>query len=225
MMKQLFPLILLALFPMQACKNHAPAPEPSVEPSPKTGPGLEKAKVNAAPKHAPAPKEAPDFKGARWGMSPEEVGAKGTVTDPTQRTHLVMAKECKVAGFPCIAGYGFLDGKLAKGVYTFVQTHSEPSDFLQDYKDLRDGLVAKYGDPIVDQTLWKKDTFKDDPGNWGLAVAMGQMVKVALWKTNRTNIQLGLMGDNSDISLGMVYYDLVRGDAFDKELNSGDNGL
>lgn len=70
--------------------------------------------------------------------------------------------------------------------------------------------MKKYGavpnsDGIDGDMFWQNDLYQDDYQDWGMAVSCGHMSAFATWETPETDINLGLFGDNYEISLGVEY--------------------
>jgi len=185
-MKRLLFLVPLIL----ACGNPPPPPTPlKVTPTPTP--------VKVTPD--------PDFRDSLWGMTHGDVGNKGEVITLTPNLDVMMEEDCHVAGFSCIAAYYFLNDKLVMGKFIITTPHADKTLYLQDYDSLVTKLTAKYGKPVQNEFFWRNDLYRNDPEQWGMAVAVGHLSRIAHWVTPRTEVWLGLKGDNYEVHLRMDY--------------------
>src|SRR5262249_55067290 len=127
----------------------------------------------------------PNFRLARWGASLEDV----------QRTEPVLPRLVKpdrleydraFAGKACRVEYVFFDKHLVSGRYVFQTEELMPDASISAYIELKDSLCESYGLPMqrqgaqVNQT-WLDETYRRDPGNWGLAVSLGHLILQSAW--------------------------------------------
>ncbi|MBA7580090.1 hypothetical protein ES708_21977 [subsurface metagenome] len=147
-----------------------------------------------------------DFRKTNWGMSVEQVKA-------TEKNKIVLEDEktlatgrVQVDGKECIYVYYFLEDKLYRTGYGFMEKHTNKNLHIDDYEDLKEILTKKYGKPVLDKVTWKNDLFKNDKQNWGTAISIGHLDYFSSWETSTTFISLGLNGDNYKISLTLGYY-------------------
>jgi hypothetical protein len=138
----------------------------------------------------------PDFRNTKWGMSREAVKkletAKSSISDED-----ILAFEDTVQGMKCDVVYFFVEDKLVRARYVMEEEHTNKNDYISDYKAIYDSLSKKYGKPKIDRTVWKDDHYKDDPKDWGMAVAVGHLVYYATWTSEHgTMITNTLSGDN-----------------------------
>lgn len=152
----------------------------------------------------PAAGDEYDFRKARWGMSKKKVKAteKGK---PAFEEGNLLGYKASVAGKDALAGYIFAGDVLVRSAYLFDIKHTNDTDYITDYKELKKLLTEKYGKPSRDEVIWKDDLYRDKPSKWGMAVATGGLIYFAEWKTGRTEVFLSLMGDNFDIKLKVEY--------------------
>ena len=102
-------------------------------------------------------------------------------------------------------GYEFVDNKLFRAIYFLESEHTNKNAYINDFKSFKDILKEKYGEPIRDDVIWKRNLYKDDPDDWGFAVSLGHLAFKTDWQTPRTDISIFLTGDNYEIVLGIVY--------------------
>lgn len=161
--------------------------------------------------------ENPSFRNTKWGMSVEEVKAHedlaliGEDSDEVQ-TALQYAST-SVAGLQGIPYYGFQNDKLYRAFYKFDVKHSNDNLYIDDFNSLVKSLTQKYGEPKSNIKKWFNDLYKDDPDDWGMAVAAGHLAYVAQWDTEDTAILLYLKGDNFKMSFALTYTDINYDDS------------
>jgi hypothetical protein len=143
------------------------------------------------------------FRGVSWGMSPAQVKASETASYMYSEAEGLMFGG-EVAGMPVDIMYMFHKGELIGGSYVFKATHLNSNQYIEDFAKIKEILRGKYGNPRRDERNWKGDLFKDS-NHWGTAVVMGQLVLLASWQTDTTEIFLVLSGDNFKASLITTY--------------------
>lgn len=155
-------------------------------------------------KEEPIKKDKYNFRKTTWGMTKEQVKKteKGKVEIEKDNSLIYSGK---VGGLECGIGYVFAEGKLVRTRYLIIEKHTNKNDYITDYKSLKEILTKKYGKPIEDKQYWKKDLYKNDYQDWGFAISLGHLTYFATWRTNKTDIVLGLYGDNYKINLGVEY--------------------
>lgn len=146
-----------------------------------------------------------DFRSATWGMNKEEI--KKMEGKPKEENDISVLFESEVANFPVSVLYTFDEDKLVYGSYHFEVEHTNNNLYYEDYKKLVDIYTEKYGTPNKQTDNWSNDLYKDDPTEWGRAIAAGHVTFVTKWETDTTSVSIVLIGDNFDISLGALYQD------------------
>jgi len=149
-----------------------------------------------------------DFRGLDWGATEAEIvaseGADPKIAQDADALR-VLVYEDRLAGLDCNVIYILTGDKLVRAKYMATESHTNKTDYLLDYGTMHGGLSAKYGEPNEDETYWKNDLYKDDPSDWGMAVAVGHLIKYASWELPGTTITVGITGDNFDIELVIEY--------------------
>ena len=110
-----------------------------------------------------------------------------------------------------IVAYIFEDGRLVKGKYLFRTTDDE-SQYIYDYKRVKETLTLKYGLPKSDEEMWTDKVYKETPEKWALAVSSGHLAYKTVWETGTTMISLVLHGDGSNTMFGVIYSSRVAGE-------------
>lgn len=144
-----------------------------------------------------------DFRKTYWGMSKENV--KATETGEIIRDNDILAYEGIIGGLKAYIIYIFVDNKLVRSKYVFIEKHSNRNDYIHDYNNLKNILTKKYKQSNEDKVYWKNDLYEDDYENWGLAISIGHLTQFSNWKTDKTEIWLSLTGDNYSIDLAVEY--------------------
>ena len=145
-----------------------------------------------------------DFRKTKWGMSESDVKASEPLEIAESEDNLLGYKT-KVLDKDVYVGYMFIENQLVRSFYMLAESHSNQSDYINDYQDFKAILEKKYGKPIDDQTIWKNDLYKDDYSHWGTAISMGHLIFQSTWITDTTEIVNVLHGDNYEISCGVQY--------------------
>jgi hypothetical protein len=149
-------------------------------------------------------KETTDFRRTSWKMT--KVQVKKVETDSLYHEKSdELTYRSRLSGLDCGVSYEFLDNKLNSVSCVITEKHTDENMYLRDRERIRNALVEKYGQPVLDDTLWKNDLFRNEPLHWGLAVSAGQLSFSTAWQTNNTTIILGLTGDNYMCVLGVTY--------------------
>ena len=171
------------------------------------------------PKTEPEPETALDgqfdFRHTKWGMSKKEV-KKSEKTSPEYDSDEALGFTETISGLSCRLIYLFVEDKLVKTRYHFTNTHTNMSDFFDDFSSIKDTLVKKYGSPSKDRTLWKNDTFEKNKNNWGMALGMGHVSMFSKWEMPSTVITLHLSGENMETTFGVEYLSVELSDLFNQ---------
>lgn len=132
----------------------------------------------------------------RWGQSQETV--RRSITGEIQRDELealVYARALSDHGV--LEGYDFRDGRLVRGQYLFLQRPVNGlNEFIDYYTAVKRSLIASYGPPEEDQTIWHNDLYQPLPEYWGVAVQIGHLHYAARWETPEGTISIELTGNH-----------------------------
>jgi hypothetical protein len=146
-----------------------------------------------------------DFRVAKWGDSKESImkkEGKGNILDDKD-TYVFYDV---VNNMNCIVMYMFIDNKLVASSYRFKEEYINKNKFIEDYDELVSLLEQKYGEPLTNKRLWNNSLFKDDIESYGLAISIGHLEYMGVWKTNDTDFGVFLNGDNYKINLDIIYF-------------------
>lgn len=166
---------------------------------------------------SPSTGHASDFRGSAWGTPMRNQKRVETLT-PNLKA--VVDVRCTMAGKLCRAFYYFLKGKLAMGMLFLNVSHVNTNLYLDDFDNMVLLLSKKYGEPEQNEHIWRGDLFRETPQYWGTAVQRGDLVRMALWRTDRTEVRLGLQGDGRHCRLHLEYVDVTAKEAMGAEFSS-----
>ena len=155
------------------------------------------------------------LRNVNWGMSIQEV-----VQSEEQEYDYMSEDESSLLYSDVTAGnvkfsylkYSFDNVALNQATYYADDTHSSDNLYVEDYKTLKDKLTSLYGTPNPDDVkeIWYDDLYKDDPNDYGKAVARGDLTMATRWTTDTSIITLFLSGDNYQCKLAIQYYDINK---------------
>ena len=172
------------------------------------------------------------FRDCEWGSTKEDILEKefADKSEPEEGIDYSYAEDTKrllifnqtVSNFDTCSVYSFDDdGGLIQGLYVLTEEHTNKTDYYTDYCTLVKVYKDKYGEPYNVDEMWKDDLYKDDPSDWGMAVAVGDVVFRTQWKDNDGNeISIVLFGDNYEIE-SMIGYDSYEFLTRDKKNDNG----
>ncbi|MEF8799137.1 MAG: thermonuclease family protein [Candidatus Bipolaricaulota bacterium] len=147
-----------------------------------------------------------NFRNTSWGMSREEViNREGEPSDRTEKT--IVYKET-VAGIDATLGYQFVEGKLASSGYVFQSTYINLNNHIDDYKKINKLLIDKYGEPVLNEEVWKNDLFRGSSEDYGSAISMGHLIYRTKWKMEETEVWHILSGEAYEITHAIRYQGL-----------------
>lgn len=147
------------------------------------------------------------FRDTRWGMSKNQVfELEGEPTRQEKSYGLETVRYRKKAiGLECSIEFIFAGNKLIKAKYIFLEEHKHKSQYIGDYKKIKDLLTERHGMPLGSNVTWRNDLYKEDYSKWGLAVSLGHLEYSSLWKNQEMEIFLTLSEENNKISLKAEY--------------------
>lgn len=146
-----------------------------------------------------------DFRNTIWEMSKKQVKIIEEEKWIYENSDGLFYK-VKIDKYDCYCGYYFLEDKLYRSAYIFTEEHINKNAYIEDYENLKELLTKKYGKAAWENVIWIDDFYKDIKGNWGTAVARGDLRYVVTWETPTTLVQMKLEGENYEIILNIEYY-------------------
>jgi hypothetical protein len=147
------------------------------------------------------------FRDTRWGMSKRQVAElEGEISHLEKSYGLEIVRyQKKVLDLKCSIEFMFAGNRLIKAKYIFLEQHKHKSQYIGDYKKIKDWLTEMHGMPKGSNVTWRNDLYKEDYSNWGLAVSLGHLEYSSLWKNQEIEIFLTLSGGNNKLSLEAEY--------------------
>ncbi|MDA3941883.1 MAG: hypothetical protein PF693_21650 [Spirochaetia bacterium] len=148
-----------------------------------------------------------DIRKASWYMNMEQVKE----SEPFEWTEGEVNEDIKYIitsidflGEDSYLAYYFNADRLYQVKYIINEDHSNKTDYWRAFKRFIDALKSKYGETKPGNSgkpIWKNRLSEDDPDNWGLAISKGEMLALAAWETERSEVFTQIDGDNYKINL------------------------
>jgi hypothetical protein len=129
-----------------------------------------------------------DFRSSVWGFTKEQVKKTESSTPTLNTNNNLLYDNQSLLDLDCCIIYYFDNNKLYQGVYSFTNEHSNDTDYITDYNNIKAALIKKYGNPKEDNQVWKDNTYKDRPSDWGMAVITGNLLYGSVWYNGNTKI-------------------------------------
>ena len=165
---------------------------------------------NLQPAHVPdepvpMPTGEDGFGGLKWGASTKDLRKKVPKAKQGSNESMWMVEQ-RLTGRDAMVGYAFVDDMFAVALVFFTVEYVNNNKYLDDHDEVRDLLTAKYGTPTLSsRDYWSDDLYRDDPDNWGMAVATGRLTRISTWETPTTEIELVTKGENFKLSNRIRY--------------------
>ena len=112
----------------------------------------------------------------------------------------------EIANITSLLIYAFVDNQLGGGNYLFLDKHTNKNQYINDYNKIKDTLIDKFDQPAEEDTIWDKDSYKDEPDEYGPSVSLGRLRYRTIWKTEDTEIILILEIDKHQIRHSLFYF-------------------
>jgi hypothetical protein len=150
------------------------------------------------------PDETYTFQNTKWGMSIEEV-MENVDFIPVNMDENTLVYQARILKKNSQVVYRFVDSKLSEIQYTIQEIRPNDYDSIRDYNVIKKKLSKHYGPPSIDEHFWKDELFKDNKGDWGIAVSLGQLFFNSEWETPNAHIRSILIGKDYNITCGIQY--------------------
>ena len=151
-----------------------------------------------------AAEENYNFRKTKWGMERKEVKQKVDEDIYNENEKFVMY-ETTVANLESIMLFQFAQDKLVSAGYYFNESHSNSNLYIKEYKEIKEILTKKYGEPTRGGKYWLDELYKGEEEYYGTALSLGHLVFEFDWETKDTLIRLKLSGDNYEIDHVLLY--------------------
>ena len=150
-----------------------------------------------------------EFRGIPWGASMQEVlESEG---EPIDRSADGLVYETEIGGLAAHASFHFVGDRLVAALYYFTEQYASYNSYIDDFRRIKKLLIRKYRDPKEDVVRWEDDLFKNNPEDWGTAVAIEHLKFLAEWETDNSNITHMLLGKNYKVTHTIAYHSLSMG--------------
>ena len=148
-----------------------------------------------------------NFEEMQWGLSKKQiVEMEGKPADQRKVKGLeVMRYQQRVINLECAIDYFFAANKLTRTRFSFGGNYLDKNAYLQDYQNIKNALIQKFGRPLEENMKWHDPAYKDDFSFWGEAVSLGQLEMTSRWLTPQTEITASLTGIDEEILLTVEY--------------------
>lgn len=153
----------------------------------------------------------PGFRNVSWGVDQRAVLASESQT-PTEVSADLVVFTTTLLSMEAILVFRFLNGRLYQGKYAVTEDFSNRTQYVWKRQELFDLLSRKYGKPSSDDLYWHGDLYRDDPREWGMAVATGDLSYFTNWRTSTTDVWLALDGNDYSCRLAVEYSSLALKD-------------
>ena len=168
-----------------------------------------------------------DFRKAAWGMTKAQVMAaepgKPVEVRESNGEVILQYDSIELAGLECRLAYILAKDKLVRAKYLFEAEHSDPNDFIGDFRSIERLLTDQYGEPASDRAIWESDALQDEPKSYldqdrasaanilpsdrfaGLSVSLGHLKLYTQWRQPRTKVLHALTGEGYRITHQIEY--------------------
>ena len=185
---------------------------------------------------------APDFRQVKWGMNQAQLAAepgKPSSIRTTAAEVIVTFDSMSWGGIRSRLIYIFAKDKLVRAKYLFDAEHSDPDDFLADFRRIDPVLRETYGKPAADRAVWEDDENQTErkayleqdratPGDLlpsdaflGLTLAAGHLKLYTQWEVARTKVLHSLTGENNRVTHQIEYRGMDLEKFEDEVLSAG----
>ncbi len=147
-----------------------------------------------------------DFRGARWGMTPDEV--RQAEAAPFADMEGLLIYRGTIAGVEADVIYLFQDGRLERGVYSIEPVDSRTVS--EDYRKVRSHLLEIHGRPAVEKMNLEEDEADenldpDDPDDLLVLVLNRTAEPMTYWETETTEIYFRLTETDGRAAIQVDY--------------------
>jgi len=147
-----------------------------------------------------------DFRYVCWGSSREEVKATENDKKPIMDTEDALIVEDNINDLKCNVIYIFTNNKLVRAKYFITENFTDEYRYKSSFDELENLLTEKYGKPK--KITRYPDEYKRMPNMFGVGLSTGRIAFMSSWETSKTEIVLGLTGNNYKVQFEMQYKSL-----------------
>ena len=133
-----------------------------------------------------------DVRGFVWSLPRSVIkeNEKGVFIDETEEGSLVYVDN--IMGVKSTIGYEFLDDKLWRVKIFSEKKYIYQQDRIDDLLLLQQKFTERFGEPTLEEFIWKKPYEKNFPEYWGWAVFRSELDIRILWQTKTGNFSIML---------------------------------
>ncbi|MFQ5769517.1 MAG: hypothetical protein ACE5HX_03205 [bacterium] len=150
-----------------------------------------------------------DFNKTKWGMTKAQVkkcesGGKAILIIDSEES---LSYLDTIEGKQCLVTYYFIKGKLQKGVYAFIEQHSNSATYLKIFNNLKESLTKKYGLPTTERLHANSTPDEEDHEMQVINTASAKDYDklTVIWNHNNSRIELVLARINYSPRLLIKY--------------------
>jgi len=110
-----------------------------------------------------------------------------------------------VAGMQAEVEYRFNPRGFYKGSYILSDRLPERRQYIDEFMELEEVLILKYGQPVDQRELWFNDEFKDDMGYRLDALLLGHVSYWTTWLLDSTIVQLKLFRYGNGVNFTLEF--------------------
>ena len=141
-------------------------------------------------------------------MTQQEVLSAEEKMDPVERTENTIQYKTRILNKNVKLIYLFAQNKLIGALYILDDNYLNSYHFISTYRQFKQNLTQKYGQPSRETTNWVDDTYRNDPPKWGLALSLGHTEYATFWKTQNTTIECSLREENFNVLCEIEYWSI-----------------
>lgn len=152
------------------------------------------------------------FRDYAWGTPMDEIVASEINSDMISEEDYVLSNDSliiidsSVGGYDCYTSYVFYNNKLVSGSYSLTEEHLNNIDYYEDYLNLKEKYLEKYGEPSNEVIDWVDDRYQDQPEKMGDAIALEDVVLFNAWlDDDGNNIVFACYGEEYKIHTMIQY--------------------
>jgi hypothetical protein len=145
-----------------------------------------------------------DVRQVSFGMTKEQVKEKEIAEKVEESKTAIVYKVTLLKTDYTLCYFFNSNGKLYQAVYNISETYSNPQDYIDHYLSLFAKLTEKYGD-ADEQKRFVSKAWRDNSEYYGTALMTGNLKYGDRWEKESLMIYTGLMGNNMEVTCGIVY--------------------
>lgn len=151
--------------------------------------------------------DKPHFRKSRWGDSMTQVISVEGKENFTPDYPNLYSFKTSIAGLSCYAAFDFVDNKLVRGRYKFMEQYTNNHQHIKYYEKLVNLLTSKYGQPDSEETEYRDDTPRvlKDKTRAAMALQTGYLTYYTRWSTLDTAILCTLYSVDDEIYMSIMY--------------------